>query len=289
MEEKDEGTDLHIGGNLLDVHQLLNERKYYESYIESDVQYAGRIHSVYFLGFHAELLYPYLSGSIIADLGCGQLSYLSSFPEEKIKIFYGLDLSLESLAIARRNVKGRYPLTLVRHGIVNVPFSDNSVDLVISSEVLEHLDHPKEYLREAYRILKGGGYLSLSTPCASMYFYPYNLLWIMRKPVDWYQVVNCHNYWKKVLPRHPGLRPAILRKWVEEIGFSVERHETRLWYYHTPVRLVWRLFSAMEKAGLAFAGNLFSKYLDLTDRLLALHLPLIKWLGIRQFVLCRKN
>ncbi len=49
------------------------------------------------------------------------------------------------------------------------------MDIVVSSEVLEHLDHPKEYLQEIYRVMKEGGYLSLSTPCVSTYFYPHNL------------------------------------------------------------------------------------------------------------------
>ncbi len=289
MEEKDKETDLRIGSNLLNLFELRNERKYYGSYIQSDVEYAARLHSVNFPNFHAELVSPYLSDSTILDLGCGQLPYIDSFPDVGIRAFFGLDLSLESLAIARRNFKRKFPLVLVKHGVQNIPFKDASFDVVISSEVLEHLDSPRNYLREICRVMKEGGYLSLSTPCASVYLYPCNLPLMAMKPVSWYKLVNSHRHWKEALTWHPGLRPSILRKWVREAGFSVERHETRLWYYHTPLRLMWRLFSLIEKLGMFSAGNVFSKYLRCMDALLASNVPIIKWLGIRQFILCQKK
>jgi ubiquinone/menaquinone biosynthesis C-methylase UbiE len=267
---------------------LRNERKYYGSYIKSDVEYAVRLHSINFLNFHAEALSPHFSDSIILDLGCGQLPYINSFPEDEIKAFFGLDLSMQSLMIASRNFNGKFPLILVKHGVENIPFRNSSFDIVISSEVLEHLDNPKGYLKEIYRVLKGGGYLSLSTPCASINFYPYNLLLMAIRPFIWYKSVNCHNYWREALSWHPGLRPSILRKWVSEVGFTIERHETRL-IYQTPFRLMWRLFSLIEKLGIFPAGNFISKYLKSMDTLLAFNIPIIKWFGIRQFILCQKR
>ena len=287
MEEKDE-IDLRISDHLLDLYELRNERKYYGSYIRSDVEYVGRLHSINFSNFHADLLSPFLSDSIILDLGCGQIPYIESFPETEVKEFYGVDLSLESLKIARRNFKGAFPLTLVRYGVKNIPFRDASVDMVVSSEVLEHLDHPHHYLREIYRVMKKGSYLSLSTPCTSMYWYPHNLLYMVTKPMDWAQKLNGHKYWEKALHWHPGLRPRILRKWIEEVGFSILRHVTRLWYYHTPIRMMWRLFSIIEKIGILYAGNIFSKYLKMMERLLGSSIPIVNKAGIRQFILCRK-
>jgi SAM-dependent methyltransferase len=289
MEEKDEKTDLRIDDRLLNLFELKDERKYFGSYIQSDVEYAARLHSANFPNFHAEVVSPYLLDSVILDLGCGQLPYIDSFPKEGIKAFFGLDLSMESLMIARRNFKGKFPLVLVKHSIEDIPFEDGSFDVVISSEVLEHLDNPKNYLREIWRVVREGGYLSLSTPCASVYLYPCNLPLMAIRPVGWYKSVNSHNYWREALSWHPGLRPSILRKWVREAGFSVERHETRLWYYHTPLRLMWRLFSLAERLGMFSASNVFSKYLRSMDTLLTSNIPIIKWLGIRQFILCQKK
>ncbi len=288
MEEKNEEIDLRIGNNLLDLYELENGRKYYGSYVRSDVEYVARLHSIHFPNFHAKLLSPYLSNSIILDLGCGQLPYIGSFPENNVREFYGVDLSLESLKIARRNFKGAFPLILVRYGVKNIPFRDASVDMVVSSEVLEHLDYPHHYLREIYRVMKRGGYLSLSTPCASMYWYPHNLLYMAIKPVGWVKKLNSHKYWKEALDWHPGLRSSVLKKWIEDAGFSIVLQTTRLWYYHTPIRMMWRLFFIIEKIGIPYAGNIFHKYLKLTDKLIDSGIPIVNKVGIRQFVLCRK-
>jgi 2-polyprenyl-3-methyl-5-hydroxy-6-metoxy-1,4-benzoquinol methylase len=43
-------------------------------------------------------------------------------------------------------------------------FASESFDLVIASEVVEHLWQPQSFLDEAYRVLKVGGYLIIETP-----------------------------------------------------------------------------------------------------------------------------
>jgi len=46
------------------------------------------------------------------------------------------------------------------------PFDDSSMDLVISVEVVEHLNNTQllEMLKEVYRVLKTGGYVIVTTP-----------------------------------------------------------------------------------------------------------------------------
>lgn len=48
------------------------------------------------------------------------------------------------------------------HGVLHIDiqrthFQDNSLDYIITSDVLEHVPHPEEALKETYRILKPGG------------------------------------------------------------------------------------------------------------------------------------
>ncbi len=45
-----------------------------------------------------------------------------------------------------------------------LPYADNTFDLVTATEVIEHLEHYRETVREFYRILKPGGVCILSTP-----------------------------------------------------------------------------------------------------------------------------
>jgi SAM-dependent methyltransferase len=48
--------------------------------------------------------------------------------------------------------------------IINIPVDDSSFDVVLLTEVLEHLPEPLLVLKELNRILKKGGYLYLTVP-----------------------------------------------------------------------------------------------------------------------------
>jgi SAM-dependent methyltransferase len=53
----------------------------------------------------------------------------------------------------------------VRHeDVERLSFADNSFDLVVSNDVLEHVVNPVQALREAYRILRPGGTLLITVP-----------------------------------------------------------------------------------------------------------------------------
>jgi 2-polyprenyl-3-methyl-5-hydroxy-6-metoxy-1,4-benzoquinol methylase len=43
-------------------------------------------------------------------------------------------------------------------------FASNTFDVVIASEIMEHLWNPRSFVEEAYRVLKTNGYLIVSTP-----------------------------------------------------------------------------------------------------------------------------
>ena len=56
-----------------------------------------------------------------------------------------------------------YPqFTLKQGNIYALPYKDNSFDLLICSEVLEHLEHPEEALKELHRVTKK--YVIFSVP-----------------------------------------------------------------------------------------------------------------------------
>lgn len=44
------------------------------------------------------------------------------------------------------------------------PFENQSFDVVISQEVIEHIDVQSKYIDECHRLLRDGGYLILTTP-----------------------------------------------------------------------------------------------------------------------------
>jgi ubiquinone/menaquinone biosynthesis C-methylase UbiE len=46
----------------------------------------------------------------------------------------------------------------------NLPFADNSFDLVFNTDVIEHVEKPTFFLSEQYRVLKKGGKIIVGTP-----------------------------------------------------------------------------------------------------------------------------
>jgi SAM-dependent methyltransferase len=87
----------------------------------------------------------------VVDVGAGKSPYRKFV---KCKKYIGVDIEnrggVENLILADIN-KG-------------IPLDDETADLVIMTEVLEHLREPKFVLGEIFRILKKGGVLLLTTP-----------------------------------------------------------------------------------------------------------------------------
>jgi len=97
----------------------------------------------------------------ILDVGCGD-GFATGVAAAKLPghRFAGLDWSAPSLRLAR----GR-GLAVLRAGLdARLPVRSASVDVVIMSEVIEHLVDTDSAIEEAHRVLKPGGSLLLSTP-----------------------------------------------------------------------------------------------------------------------------
>ncbi len=96
----------------------------------------------------------------VLDVGCGEGFTLKKLKEKKIgKIFKGVDLEKEAIKLGKRENPN---LDLSIGDIYNLKFKDNSFDLVISTEVLEHLEKPGIALKELKRVSKK--YILLSVP-----------------------------------------------------------------------------------------------------------------------------
>jgi SAM-dependent methyltransferase len=79
---------------------------------------------------------------VILDIGCGQKKALNSI---------GVDLKKTKVADIIADV-------------CHLPFKDESVDEVLSFQVLEHVDNLVKAMEELYRVLKIGGKVKISVP-----------------------------------------------------------------------------------------------------------------------------
>jgi len=74
---------------------------------------------------------------------------------------YVTSIDLPTVATQAHGCQG---LLAVAGDAEQLPFASNTFDLVLASEIVEHLWNPHNFLDEAYRILKADGHLIISTP-----------------------------------------------------------------------------------------------------------------------------
>lgn len=134
-------------------------------------------------------LYERIDVESVFDGGCGEGFILHELNLTRpIKSCYAIDLDENEVKDATIHL----PFCSVRQGnIYEIPFQDNSFDLVICSEVLEHLDKPDKGLQELHRVSR-----------------KYALLSVPREPVWRLMNIARFSYWARL-----GNTPGHLNHW----------------------------------------------------------------------------
>lgn len=109
-------------------------------------------------GFPRSILLKY-SGENVLDVGCGIGQHLAALGPKPLKV--GVDISLG--ALKRAQVRSDQVLP-IQADAYRLPFPSSSFDTALSIDVIEHLEHPADLLREMSRILRPNGCLILQTP-----------------------------------------------------------------------------------------------------------------------------
>lgn len=147
--------------------------------------------------FTRRVVFPLLGkGKILLDAGSGRIEE-QSLREEILKT----DVTLETLDM--------FPGEGVDHvgDITDTQFADNSYDVILCMQVLEHVQNPAAVCRELFRILKPGGHALITAPQSA---YLHNL------PYHFFHFTNIG-----------------MRKMVEDAGFEVETIEAQGGHFMT--------------------------------------------------------
>ena len=175
----------------------------------------------------------------LLDVGCGDGTQTKKYYEiilkkGKVAFVVGIDINAHYLS---------------HNGIIDfivgdaryLPFKDESFDLIISTEVIEHFIEGELFLNECYRILKESGVLILTTPNRSR---------ITALPRSLIYKIKGVKYVPGPNPEHVReYTPTELVKILEECGFTVKNVDFIAFnpYLPIPTKLCFMLDKISDK------------------------------------------
>lgn len=204
-----------------------------------------------------KLLKP-LANSLILDLGSGNgyfiFDVLAHYLGQDIA-FIGLDIAEPNIERLNYRVKEEHQENII--GLLgeaeNLPFNDGIFDIVICSEVIEHLFNPEQAIKHMYRSLKKGGRLFITTPARPVTDFWNTLFWLPVKIVRFLK--------RKPFPKLAYDQPLDKKRLLNHLvkaGFNITRFEQNAIMPHesyvakTPPMLVNLMIKITEWAELRF-------------------------------------
>lgn len=161
----------------------------------------------------------------ILDAGCGRGFYLKvlsfySFPKE----IHGIDINNHYLNVARQICNDKRVI-IKQANIYSLPYPKNYFDLVIASEILEHLNDDLKALKELKRVLKLNGYLLITVPNFNFPFLWDPINWLLMKIFKTH--INKDIWWLAgIWADHERLYSAeTLKKIIWKTGFKIKKIE----------------------------------------------------------------
>ncbi|MEI6536171.1 MAG: class I SAM-dependent methyltransferase [Verrucomicrobiaceae bacterium] len=194
-------------------------------------------------------------GGAVLEIGCGRGRFAIWLAKEMPQFrVTGLDFSQAAIELAKQSAASQQAgVRFIQGDAEALPFENNSFDLVISCECMEHVANPRMMAKEMARVLKPGGRFCLTTPSQlnGMMIARLHSL-ITRRPYDSGAGVqpreNFYFYWT-------------VRRYLQEAGLVVEQMESSHYQWLLlpgvdPARLRTTQFSTPWARRLAFPFGL---------------------------------
>ena len=114
------------------------------------------------IGSYTDEILELADGKVL-DIGCGSGYLLLSLKEKGCEVF-GLEANQNAVDVCADS-----GLNVFKGTLEEARYQDRSFDVVILSQVIEHLQSPRKTLKEIYRILKPGGKILVYCPNVKSY------------------------------------------------------------------------------------------------------------------------
>ena len=199
-----------------------------------------------------KLILKYYKTGKILDVGVGTGRLLDTLPNTFEK--YGVDISLEYLKISKAK-----NISVCKAMLEDLPYKDETFDILVSTDVLEHVLDLNKCISEMFRVLKINGHLIIRVP------YKENLKAYLDPSIP-YELVHLRNF-----------DEFTLKLLFEKIFKSkVLEYETTLPYLNryiiknelkNPIKLIFTLFSYsfrfLNRKIYYFLGNYFLNHSEI--------------------------
>jgi len=161
----------------------------------------------------------------VLDVGCGPGEYCSLIAN-KCEQVIGMDFSYEILRIAKKDKKHKN-LNYIKGDINNLPFENNSFDVVASIGLLQCIKEYKQGIKEMDRVLKQNGFLIVSTlrkPESLLELFPLFVYLLLAKGFNFSKMLDIvknrgffKKYGDKMVVRH---NPFDMKSFLKKNGYK---------------------------------------------------------------------
>ena len=173
----------------------------------------------------------------ILEIGAGGgpgLKYLKN----KDVFYFTLDIPVKNLVGIKS--KSDFPIWPVSGDVFKLPLKDNSMDVIILSEVLEHLEDPEEALVEIHRVLVPTGKVLISVPYKEKLVYQVCVHCNQLTPKN----AHFHSFDRAELRTHLGNSGLTVLKFLRINNKVTERLHINILLKFLPFKL-WKIFDAL--------------------------------------------
>jgi|SRR5690606_25446382 len=109
-------------------------------------------------GQHAEKVASWINEPTVLDVGAGD-GLITHLLNKKGLNCIGIDDNELAVSLAREKNS-----SVLSGNAYMLPFIDNTFDVVLMADVIEHFENPDTAIKEVKRVLKKGGYFYITTP-----------------------------------------------------------------------------------------------------------------------------